>query len=189
MSGLYLSFQGEHRDLGPDPQAAGKGQEAKTAVDIEVSVLFVREAGPVEIPVLNGAPSETIGFDAHLGAVGMTGQGQMDGRQMIPDLVFPMGGIMRQTYFEGVFVDALQGLVKITDLDESATPVLNTDQGDMLTIFFEYRIFVEHQPVAQLLVMTLQPFEVGRFFLLTGPFDIITIVVVTQNRELSKRRL
>jgi hypothetical protein len=68
-----LPFEREHGDLGPDTQAAGEGQEAKSTVDVEIAIFLVRQARPIQVTVLHGTPSKVIGLDAELGTVGMTG--------------------------------------------------------------------------------------------------------------------
>ena len=87
-------FQSDDGNFGPDAEAAGKGEEAEAAVDIEIPIFFMGKARPVEVAVLGGAPSELVGFDAELRSVGMTGQGEVDGGGVVPDLFFPVGGVV-----------------------------------------------------------------------------------------------
>src|SRR6186713_1189846 len=113
----------------------------------------------------------------------------MDLGMMISYFFLPMRWIMRQTHAEGVFSNTFHCLVKIPDLDEATPPVLHTDQRDLLTAFFQHHIFIQQQPVAQLRMLPFYFFQVLGFFGFAAPFDIVSIVMVAQNRILTIRSL
>ena len=60
------ALQRDHRDLRPDAQTTGKGQEAETTIDIKITVFVIGQPGPVEVTVLHGAPAEAGCFNPEL---------------------------------------------------------------------------------------------------------------------------
>src|SRR5579872_1558186 len=66
---LRLPLEREHRDLGPYTETPRKSKEAKSSVDIQISILFICKTRPIQIAVLHRAPSKVVRLYAELRAM------------------------------------------------------------------------------------------------------------------------
>jgi len=103
---------------------------------------------------------------------------------MITYLFFPVGWIMREQYFKGILIHACKRFIQIANFYKTLAPVLHADKAYLLPILFNLYIFIQQQAIIEFFMLAFYFFKVSRFFLLTVPFNIIAVIMVSQNRKL-----
>src|SRR5690606_18584185 len=68
------------------------------------------------------------------------------------------------------------------------SPVFDSDQSDLLSVFFYPYILVQQQIEINILVLIFDGYKISLFFCLTVKFDIFSVIVITQYGIFSKLR-
>ncbi|MNL22435.1 hypothetical protein D3C87_1437840 [compost metagenome] len=98
-----------------------------------------------------------------------------------------MGWIVRKQYFEIIRVYTGQRFFQVAPLTKTQSPVLYTCQDNFFAMLIQFYMFIQQKFKAKLGMIDFQLLKVSLFCSLTFPFDIITIIVIAQYRELSVR--
>ena len=171
-----LFAQGEHRHLGPRPQAEGQAYVADADVDVEGAVSLIIHPLPFGIFERGQRTAEYNGLHGvrvprqHQGDVG-------GGKHFAP----PVGGVVAEKYLKHTFCTSY-GTWKVGILRKRRFAiVLHADEGNAVSpVADDVVAIVQHPPTHGLLLLD-KVGQVVPLSLLVGPSVVRAIVVVAQN--------
>jgi len=188
----FLSpLQFKNGDLGHNAYPARIADKAKPAVDVEVAVIVLIQAGPLMVNILYGAPFEPVEVYAKLHTVRMPGKGKVGFHGVMYYFGLPVCGVVAHEDVKRRIFKPCEGFFEVAVFGEAGygAPIFRAGQANRLTVFMDKAVFIPQQFPAKLLVQLNEVLPVLRLGFVTFPLVVVAVVVVAGRGKDAHRRL